>query len=408
MHPLRLAAAIPLGALALTLAATPAAAWPGPRDDRHRGDAWHARDHDRRGPARSERGDDREPGTVSVTGRGESSAAPDMATITLGVTVQAPSAGEAMRQNTARQQTVIDTLRGRGIEGRDIQTSGLSLTPLQDFSGEGRPPVITGYQATNMVTVRVRDLPRLGEALDALVGAGANEIHGIGFQRENLEEADALARARAVVNARLRAGIMAHAAGMELGRIVAITDGASQPGPRPMMRAMAMDSASAPVPIEAGELSVAAEVTVTWELQPARRGEGRRGAGPRRGMGHDGMGRHGMEDRGMDRRDDMMRGGEGRPGRMPRTDGDGVRGTSEGRPAPEAAAPELPATQESSASTPTPPAGLPGGAATATPAAPDADALAGSGPAASQGDAATPAPAGDGPAPAIPAPPASN
>lgn len=297
MQRLRLAAALPAAALAVALAATPgsAAPWHGSGHDHgqgHRGDGWQCRQgkRDRGG----DRADAPDAGTVSVTGQGQSTVAPDIAVVTVGVTVQAPSAAEAMRQNTERQQVIIDTLKARGIEPRDIQTSGLNLNPVQDYSREGQPPVVTGYQATNVVTVRVRQLPQLGEALDGLVGAGANEINGISFQRENIEEAENEARAAAVENARMRAQVIANAAGMELGRLLSIADQSGRQGPQPMMRAMAMDAAakeSAPVPVEAGELSIAADVSVIWELRPARRGD----ANPERGL------RRGMEGRQHDR-----------------------------------------------------------------------------------------------------------
>ena len=282
----RLVAALPAAALALALA-TPGSAAPWHGHGHHHGPGHHGDGNAWQGkPGRhgggAARGETPEAGTVSVTGQGESSAAPDIAVVTVGVTVQAPSAAEAMRQNTERQQVIIDTLKTRGIEPRDIQTSGLNLNPVQDYSREGKPPVVTGYQATNLVTVRVRQLPLLGEALDALVGAGANEINGISFQREKMTEAENEARARAVENAQLRAQIIANAAGMDLGRLLSIADQSGRQGPQPMMRAMAMDSAKeSAVPVEAGELSVAAEVSVTWELRPMRRGgmdaEGRKG-----------------------------------------------------------------------------------------------------------------------------------
>lgn len=396
MHPLRLAAALPIGALALTLAAAPAMAAPGHHQDGRRGGDWQGDHH---GPRGGRRGPEeaRQPGTVSVTGHGESTAAPDMAVVTLGVTVQAPSAAEAMRQNTERQQVVIDTLRGRGIEGRDIQTSGLSLSPVQDYSREGQPPRITGYQASNMVTVRVRDLPRLGEALDALVGAGANEINGIGFQRENLEDAENEARARAVENARLRAEVMANAAGMEVGRLLAITDVAARMGPQPMMRAMAMDSAAAaaPVPVEAGELSVAAEVTVTWELRPARGGQGRLGPDARGGYGGGapGMGQSGMHGMGhVHGHDGMAAPGQPMPdqggmGMMPHQGGAAPAQPPVAAPAGDAAAPGIappaePAAGATAAPAPTTPAAAPADAGGATPPSVPAP-----------GDGGTPAPA---------------
>lgn len=257
--------ALATAAAALMIAAAPAMAHPpggGDKGPMH-GPAGHA-------PAAA---------TIEVTGSGMASVAPDLAVVTVGVTIQAPSAGEAMTQNAARQQAVIDALKGKGIEARDIQTSNLSLSPVQDYSREGQPPVITGYQAGNMVTVRVRDLPQLGPVLDAIVGAGANEIQGIAFQREDADAVEAQARREAVTNARMRAEVIAEAAGQRLGRLVSITAGSVGSPPQPMMRAMAA-SADAKTPVESGELSVSADVTARWELLPAGGPEGAPGETP--------------------------------------------------------------------------------------------------------------------------------
>lgn len=253
--------------------------------------------------------EDRQPAAIEVTGSGEASVAPDLAVITLGVTVQAPTAGEAMRQNATRQRAVIVTLNRNGVAARDIQTSNLSLNPVQNYP-EGQPPVITGYNAGNMVTVRIRDLPQLGPILDALVGAGANEIQGVTFSREDADEVEAEARRNAVANARDRAEVIAEAAGQRLGRLISLSDLAQPSPPRPMMmRAMAADSGAPPV--ETGELNISAQVTATWEMLPARdEGRGGWGRAPD-GDDHGPMGRggHGMGHRkhgggDMDRGDD--------------------------------------------------------------------------------------------------------
>lgn len=209
------------------------------------------------------------PALINVTGTGYANVAPDMAVITIGVTVQAANAGEAMSQNASRQQAVIDAVKGSNIEARDIQTSNISLSPVQDYSQQGKPPVITGYQAGNMVTIRVRDLPKLGDVLDAIVAAGANEVQGISFQRDDAAKTEADARRNAVTNARDRAEVIAAAAGQRLGRLVALSDTQGPPqSPQPMMMRANMQSGDAKVPVEAGELRMSADVTATWEMLP--------------------------------------------------------------------------------------------------------------------------------------------
>ena len=206
---------------------------------------------------------------LTVTGEGKSSAQPDVAAISLGVSVQADTAAKAMEENATRQTSVIEKLKAEGIEARDIQTSGLSLSPVQNYSQDNKPPVITGYMAQNMVSVRVRDLARLGSVLDTLVTAGANEINGISFTREDTTEAEDAARTKAVAAARHKAEVMAEAAGMKLGRLIALSDENIARGPRPMMMAASADAKAGATPIEAGELGISAAVSATYALLPA-------------------------------------------------------------------------------------------------------------------------------------------
>ncbi|WP_255330817.1 SIMPL domain-containing protein [Paracoccus albicereus] len=236
----------------------------------------------------------RRPARISVTGAGDATIAPDLAMINLGVTTQAASAAEAMDANTAQQTQVIDALAAEGIEARDIQTSGLNLSPLMEYP-EGQPPRVTGYQAQNMVTVRVRDLAALGGTLDTLVGAGANEMNGISFMREDSSPAEDEARTEAVEAARHSAEVLAAASGMVLGPLMEIRDTPQMSGPpRPMMMAREAADAQA-VPIQAGELTINASVEVSYALISAecaeemRRGNGDGpGGAPGEGSGPEG------------------------------------------------------------------------------------------------------------------------
>ena len=113
--------------------------------------------------------------TLSLQAEGEAKAAPDMASITLGVTTLAPSAAEAMRLNAGKMNAILAALRGQGLAERDIQTSNLSLGPQYVYL-QNEPPKLTGYQASNDVTVTVRDLSRLGPAIDAVSAAIASVL----------------------------------------------------------------------------------------------------------------------------------------------------------------------------------------------------------------------------------------
>ncbi|MCF3974067.1 SIMPL domain-containing protein [Paracoccus salsus] len=203
---------------------------------------------------------------LTVIGEGEARVAPDMATVQLGVTSQADSAAEAMRQNSTRQSAVIEALKGAGIDERNIQTSGLSLGTVMDY-GENRAPRVTGYQASNMVAVRVTEIADLGAVLDAIVDAGANEINGIDFGRDDGTDVEDEARRAAVADARHKAGVLAEAAGLTLGPVLMLRDNQVSGGPRPMMR-MAADGAAASesVPVQAGELSMSASVQMEYAL----------------------------------------------------------------------------------------------------------------------------------------------
>ena len=206
------------------------------------------------------------PARITVTGEGRADLAPDMATITLGVATEAATAAEAMAEASALVARILDRLTGEGIEARDIQTSGLGLGPRHDYP-EGRgTPVLRGYQASNTVTVRVRDLARLGEVLDLAVGDGANTVHGLVFGLADPAPALDMARVRAVEDARRKAGLIAGAAGVELGPVIEMREGAGTVPPRPLAMRMAMDMAAESVPVAEGELSLAASVTITWGL----------------------------------------------------------------------------------------------------------------------------------------------
>lgn len=233
--------------------AGPAAAGPGKGEHGHRMTAHHCGIHGKAGPRR-----------LTVTGEGEARIAPDMATVQLGVSSQADSAAEAMRQNSTQQAAVIEALKGAGVAETDIQTSGLNLNPMMDY-GENRAPTVTGYQASNMVAVRVSEIGDLGAVLDAILQAGANEIRGIDFGREDGKEAEDEARRAAVADARHKAEVLAEAAGLELGPLLMLRDGQVSDGPRPMMR-MAAEAAPHGVPVQAGELSMGASVQMEYAL----------------------------------------------------------------------------------------------------------------------------------------------
>jgi uncharacterized protein YggE len=215
-------------------------------------------------------------GTITIEGRGEVTAAPDMAMINSGVTTQGATAREALDANTAAMAELIAELKAAGIEARDIQTSGFSVNPNyvytdeRDANGYTLPPKINGYQVANTVTVVVRDLATLGAILDKSVTVGANTVNGVTFSVADPSELYNEARKAAFADAKAKAELYAGVAGSALEDIVSIseTQGYNQPQPVAMY-AMRADVAAAPVPVEAGELSFAINVSVQWELEDA-------------------------------------------------------------------------------------------------------------------------------------------
>ncbi len=204
--------------------------------------------------------------TLSLAGEGTASAAPDQATVTSGVTSEGQTASEAVAANSKAMAALIDAFKKAGIQAADLQTSGFSVQPryAQPKEGSGEAPKIDGYEVRNQVTVRVRDLTKLGAVLDTAVASGSNQIDGVNFGLADPAPVLDKAREAAVADARRKAELIAKAAGVKLGRILAIAEPGAEP-PRPMMAAYAMEKMAA-VPVEAGESEFKARVNVTWEI----------------------------------------------------------------------------------------------------------------------------------------------
>ena len=214
-------------------------------------------------------------GTISIEGRGEVTASPDTAYVTSGVTTQGATAREALDLNTKAMADLLAELKASGIAERDVQTSGFSVNPNyvyteeRDANGYSLPPKINGYQVSNVVTVRVRALDTLGAILDKSVTVGANTINGVTFAVADPTELFNAARKSAFADARAKAELYATAAGAALEDIVSINEGASMEPPQPYMVKAMDESARADVPVAAGELSFAINVSVQWELEDA-------------------------------------------------------------------------------------------------------------------------------------------
>ena len=204
------------------------------------------------------------PRVITMGGHGEVRATPDTAMLSAGVSIEGPTAAAALSANSSRMQAVMAAIKKLGVPDKDIRTSNFSVSP-QYAKSNNDAPRITGYQASNQVDVRLEDVNKLGTALDALVTAGANQMHGVSFLIRNDAELLSQARAAAVAEARAKAETYAKAAGVGLGAILSIGEEGS-PGPRPLYAAAPMVMAKA-VPVAMGEQSVSADVTIIWEIK---------------------------------------------------------------------------------------------------------------------------------------------
>ncbi len=209
-------------------------------------------------------------GTIlEVSATGKTTRVPDIATISAGVVTQSQTAAQALSGNAEQMTKVLAALKSAGVQPRDIATSSVSLQPQYRYENN-QPPVITGYQASNNVSIRFRDVARAGKILDTLVAQGANQINGPNLSLDQPDAALDEARADAVARARARAELYAKAAGLSVSRILSISENAEQAGePRPPIAYMARAQAApkADTEIAAGEADVTVTVAVRFLLK---------------------------------------------------------------------------------------------------------------------------------------------
>ena len=206
------------------------------------------------------------PPTISVTGEAAISVPPDLAQIDSGVTTEAKTAREASEANNKAMGVVLLALKNTGIAEKDYQTSRLSLSPQ---SAPGRNPnapfQIIGYRASNRITVTIRDVTKVADTIDVLVGSGANEISGISFMVAKASKLLDDARVEAIADAKRKADIYAQAANATVGTPISISE-ETAPGPVPYRKMSAGIAASAPV--AQGEETLRVSVSVSYELKP--------------------------------------------------------------------------------------------------------------------------------------------
>ena len=209
---------------------------------------------------------------IVVSGQGSADIAPDMAVLQLSVTREAETARAALDANSAAMAEVLKALRDEGIAERDLQTTNFSIQPkyvypTQKSQGEDRSRRIVGYTVRNGLSVRVRELGKLGGIMDKSVTLGVNEGGNILFTNDDPAAAIAQARVRAVADAMDKAKALAAAAGVKLGKVLELSEQSHQPGPVPMVRAeMMMARAADSVPVAVGENSYQVTVNMSYGI----------------------------------------------------------------------------------------------------------------------------------------------
>ncbi len=204
--------------------------------------------------------------TLTINASGQVTAVPDMAVINTGVIAEAESAKDAVAANSKAMSEVIASLTAAGLEAKDIQTSDFSVQPKYQYNQDNSPLKLVGYTVANQVTIRVRDVTKVGGVLDSVVQAGSNQINGIQFVVSKADTLQDEARKGAVLAARRKAEVYAEAAGVKLGAVLTISEGGGSAGPVPMAR-MAMAEKADAVPIAAGEQTLEVSVTVVWAIE---------------------------------------------------------------------------------------------------------------------------------------------
>ncbi len=202
---------------------------------------------------------------LNVSAQAEASRVPDVASLSAGVVTQAADGNAAMRQNAEQMSRVMAAIKAAGIADKDVQTSGVNLNPQYKY-GDGEAPKITGYQASNTVRLKVRDITRLGKVLDALAAQGANQINGPSFEIDQPEPVYDEARLDALKKAQARAETYAKSLGLRVRRIVSISESGGANRPMPVMMAMSRGKAEMDTPVSPGETTVSVSLEVTFEL----------------------------------------------------------------------------------------------------------------------------------------------
>ena len=205
--------------------------------------------------------------TISVDGTGRVIISPDIADLRLGVTITAKTVKDARARNASAMTAVIASLKKLGIADKDIQTTILSLQPVYDYAKNSSVPRLTGYNLSNAIAVTIRDLDKVGDAIDGALGAGATTLDGVSFRVDNQVAAEQQALEAAMAEAKSKAQTLASAAGVSITGVATISETVS-PIPYPvyyggLAGVAARDLAT---PVQPGSNEVSVSVTVVYVI----------------------------------------------------------------------------------------------------------------------------------------------
>lgn len=203
--------------------------------------------------------------TITVNGTGRVQVAPDLVDLRFGVTISAGKISKARAEAATAMTAILAALRAAGIKERDLQTSAVSVSPAYDYSSNTNPPKITGYTITNLVAATLRDVAKLGEAIDGALEAGATSIELLAFGVSKQREVEQEARVAAVADARAKAETLASSADVSITGVGAISEsGGAVPYPAQLGEMKAMAARDASTPIEAGMNEIEVDVLVSF------------------------------------------------------------------------------------------------------------------------------------------------
>ena len=208
--------------------------------------------------------------TITINGEGTVTSQPDIARMQIGVITEAKQVADAQAQNTEKTNAIIKSFSSFGIEEKDIQTSNYQINPRYDYN-DGRQN-LRGYQVSQTVSVKIRDLSKIGDVLARAGELGANQVQGVTFDIDEPTELEREARDKAIADAKEKAEALGRSLGIRLGNVIGFYESGSGGDPVPMYRAYAEDSAmgigGAEAPsIQAGTYDVIKNVSLTFEIK---------------------------------------------------------------------------------------------------------------------------------------------